>query len=159
MPDVIAVKDGRTYALELKAEGGRLTEAQEHVLIKLRAAGAMATHAHGLDQALRILEGWGIFAERVMSATPVLRVLPRLAAKACGAHSPQNEGQVKCKTGNQKPKNLPAGPETELDNIRRAAEADAGFEKRLKFKKGKYFIGDDEVALGSQYIAHARQWT
>jgi hypothetical protein len=26
----------------------------------LRAAGAMATHAHGLDQALRILEGWGI---------------------------------------------------------------------------------------------------
>jgi hypothetical protein len=58
-----------------------------------------------------------------------------------------------------KPKNLPAEPETELDNIRRAAEADAGFEKRLKFKKGKYFIGDDEVPLGRQYVAHATQWT
>ena len=53
VPDVIAVKDGRCYALELKAEGGKLTEAQEHVLIKLREAGAMATHAHGLDQANR----------------------------------------------------------------------------------------------------------
>ena len=50
--------------LELKAEGGRLTEAQEHVLIKLRAAGATATHAHGLDQALRILECWGLLQGR-----------------------------------------------------------------------------------------------
>jgi hypothetical protein len=63
VPDVIAVKDGRCYALELKAEGGKLT-AQEHVLIKLREAGAMATHAHGLDQALRILEGWQLLRGR-----------------------------------------------------------------------------------------------
>jgi hypothetical protein len=60
VPDIIAVKNGRAYALELKAAGGRLSEAQERALIELRAAGAMATHAHGLDQALRILEGWGI---------------------------------------------------------------------------------------------------
>ena len=64
VPDVIAVKDGRCYALELKPEGGKLTEAQEHVLIKLRAAGATATHAHGLDQALRILEGWQLLRGR-----------------------------------------------------------------------------------------------
>ena len=31
VPDVIAVKDGRCFALELKPEGGKLTEAQEHV--------------------------------------------------------------------------------------------------------------------------------
>jgi hypothetical protein len=58
VPDVIAIKDGRCYALELKTEGGKLTEAQERVLIKLREAGALATHAHGLDQALAILEAW-----------------------------------------------------------------------------------------------------
>jgi hypothetical protein len=59
IPDTIWLKDGKTYALELKAKGGRLSEAQEHVLTKLRDAGASATHAHGLDQAIRILEGWG----------------------------------------------------------------------------------------------------
>jgi hypothetical protein len=35
------------------------------VLIKLREAGAMATH--GLDQALRVLEGWGLLRAIVMS--------------------------------------------------------------------------------------------
>jgi hypothetical protein len=60
VPDVIAIKDGCTFALELKREGGKLSPAQEQALIKLREAGAKATHAHGLDQALRILEGWGI---------------------------------------------------------------------------------------------------
>jgi hypothetical protein len=57
VPDVIAVKGSRTYALELKAEGGKLTAAQGQVLIKLREAGAMATDAHGIDQALSQLEG------------------------------------------------------------------------------------------------------
>jgi hypothetical protein len=60
VPDLIAIKDGRTYALEIKAEGGKLTETQERALIELREAGAMATHAHGLDQAIRVLEGWGL---------------------------------------------------------------------------------------------------
>jgi hypothetical protein len=58
LPDVMIVHQGRLYCIELKAEGGRLRDAQQNVLIKLREAGAMATHAHGLDQALRILEGW-----------------------------------------------------------------------------------------------------
>jgi VRR-NUC domain len=58
IPDTIWIKDGRCYALELKAEGGRLSPAQEQALIALRKAGALACHAHGLDQALRILEGW-----------------------------------------------------------------------------------------------------
>jgi hypothetical protein len=64
VPDVIAIKNGRTYALELKAAGGRLSPAQEHALIKLREAGAMATHSHGLDEALRVLEGWGLLKGR-----------------------------------------------------------------------------------------------
>jgi hypothetical protein len=58
VPDTVWIKAGRAYFLEIKAPGGRLSEAQEQALIALRAAGAMATHCHGLDQALRILEGW-----------------------------------------------------------------------------------------------------
>jgi hypothetical protein len=64
IPDVLVVKDGRLFALELKPEGGRLTESQERTLIALRDAGAAATHAHGIDQALRILEGWGVLKGR-----------------------------------------------------------------------------------------------
>jgi hypothetical protein len=64
VPDVIAVKDGRTYALELKAVGGKLTPAQEQVLIKLRDAGATATHCHGLDEAIATLERWGLLLGR-----------------------------------------------------------------------------------------------
>jgi hypothetical protein len=60
VPDIIAIKDGRCYALEIKAPGAKLSPAQEDALIALREAGAMATHCHGLDQALRVLEGWGL---------------------------------------------------------------------------------------------------
>jgi hypothetical protein len=58
LPDLMILHQGKLYCIELKAEGGRLSEAQERVLIALREAGAMASHAHGLNQALRILEGW-----------------------------------------------------------------------------------------------------
>jgi hypothetical protein len=63
----------------------------------------------------------------------------------------------------EKPKNLPAEYETEADNILTAAEEDAGFDKLLKFIKGKYYVGPKEsrteIPLGSQFIAHASQWT
>jgi hypothetical protein len=64
LPDVMILHQGKLYCVELKVEGGRLSEAQEQVLIKLRDAGAMATHAHGLDQAIRILESWGLLKGR-----------------------------------------------------------------------------------------------
>ena len=38
---------------------------------------------------------------------------------------------------------------TEIDNLRAAAQQDAGFEKMLKFKKGEYSIADEPVALGT----------
>jgi len=65
IPDVCAVRAGKFYALELKAPGGRLSENQERMLIELRAAGAMATHCHGLTEALRVLEGWGLLRGRM----------------------------------------------------------------------------------------------
>jgi hypothetical protein len=60
VPDVIAVKDGRVHALELKAEKGRLTPAQECMQASLRAAGAEVATAYGLDAAIAVLERWGL---------------------------------------------------------------------------------------------------
>jgi hypothetical protein len=47
---------------------------------------------------------------------------------------------------------------TEIENIHTAAQEDAGFEKMLKFKKGEYFIGEEEIPLGTEYLAHAAAW-
>jgi hypothetical protein len=58
VPDIVVIKDGRAYFLEIKAPGGRLSPVQEQTLIALREAGALATHCHGLDEALRLLEVW-----------------------------------------------------------------------------------------------------
>ena len=49
--------------------------------------------------------------------------------------------------------------ETEADNILTASQEDCGFEKLLKFKKGKFYVQDDEVPLGTEYVAHTNQWT
>ena len=64
VPDLIGVREGRFFALELKTENGRLSDAQQDLLIRLREAGATATHAHGLDQALHILERWQLLRGR-----------------------------------------------------------------------------------------------
>ena len=64
VPDLIGVREGRFFALELKTENGRLSDAQQDVLIRLREAGATATHTHGLDQALQILERWQLLRGR-----------------------------------------------------------------------------------------------
>ena len=55
--------------------------------------------------------------------------------------------------------NIAAARGTEIDNILGAAQEDAGFAKLLKFKKGEYFIGEELVPLGTEYIAHAVGWT
>jgi hypothetical protein len=58
VPHVIAVKDGRTYALEIKSPNGRLTTAQKAAHAALRAAGAEIAVAFGIDEALAQLERW-----------------------------------------------------------------------------------------------------
>lgn len=56
--DLIAVHAGRIYALELKAPGGRPSEAQLEFINDMERAGAFTCIAEGLDQALRVLEQW-----------------------------------------------------------------------------------------------------
>jgi len=64
VPDVIAVKDGRTYALEIKSPGGRLTAAQNAAHAALRAAGATVLTSYSLDDAISMLEEWGLLRGR-----------------------------------------------------------------------------------------------
>ena len=60
VPDLILIKSGRCFGLELKAPGGRLSDAQRLAHHEMRAAGAMVETATGIDAALRVLESWGL---------------------------------------------------------------------------------------------------
>jgi hypothetical protein len=56
--DLIAVHEGKAFALEIKADGGRPSEAQLQFIDDFQAAGGHAVVAEGLDEALRVLETW-----------------------------------------------------------------------------------------------------
>src|SRR5262249_49840306 len=58
--DWILVHEGKIYALELKAPGGRATEAQLEFHADMQRAGAFCCVAEGLDRALAVLEQWGL---------------------------------------------------------------------------------------------------
>lgn len=60
MPDLIALHAGQFYGLELKREGGRLSDTQRKTLTDLDAAGAVTAVAYGLDDALGRLTEWGL---------------------------------------------------------------------------------------------------
>jgi hypothetical protein len=55
-------------------------------------------------------------------------------------------------------KNAVATNSDETENILNAAQDDAGLGKILKFKKGAYLIGDDEIPLGTKFIVHINAW-
>jgi hypothetical protein len=65
VPDVFIVHNGRCFALELKAEGGRATDKQLACIAALREAGAFTCITEGLDRALACLEAWGLLRGRV----------------------------------------------------------------------------------------------
>ena len=58
--DLVLVHEGRTYFLELKAAGGRLSDAQRDFSERALAAGALWTVAYSIDAALAALRGWGL---------------------------------------------------------------------------------------------------
>jgi hypothetical protein len=63
-PDLFMIHRGKVFALELKTENGRATDAQFQAIEDLRAAGAHAEVCYGLDRALAVLEGWGLLRGR-----------------------------------------------------------------------------------------------
>jgi hypothetical protein len=60
LPDVIIIKGGITFALELKTTTGKLSRAQTGVLIEMRRCGCDTGYAMGLDAALAWMEERGI---------------------------------------------------------------------------------------------------
>jgi hypothetical protein len=68
VPDVLAVREGRLYGLELKAEGGRLSPVQIDCHDALRAAGAEVAVAIGVDEALAQLREWRLLKNNVTNA-------------------------------------------------------------------------------------------
>ena len=77
VPDVIAIHNGRCFALELKAEGGRATDKQLETIAALREAGAFTCIAEGLDRALAVLESWGLLRGHVVTYGQIFQQLRR----------------------------------------------------------------------------------
>ncbi len=63
--DLLLWHQGKAFALELKAPGGRATESQLAFLSDMERAGAYTCLAEGLDRALKVLETWGLLRGRV----------------------------------------------------------------------------------------------
>jgi hypothetical protein len=63
--DLLLWHQGNSFALELKAPGGRLSEAQLEFLARFNDAGGHTAIAEGLDRALACLEAWGLLRGRV----------------------------------------------------------------------------------------------
>jgi hypothetical protein len=59
-PDLLLFHDSRSYALELKADAGRVSESQADMLRRLDQAGVITAAAAGLDEAVRQLETWNL---------------------------------------------------------------------------------------------------
>jgi hypothetical protein len=64
VPDLIIIHDGKTYGLELKADGNKPTKLQIEAQDAMRAAGAEVAIAIGLDAALQQLEQWQLLRGR-----------------------------------------------------------------------------------------------
>jgi hypothetical protein len=60
VPDLLIVRHGQLYALELKVAGGQLTSTQIDTQARMRAAGATVATAVEIDAALERLERWGL---------------------------------------------------------------------------------------------------
>lgn len=60
MPDIFVIYGGHCFALELKSEGGRVTDAQAIIHERLLRAGAKVAVTFGLDEAIDQLQSWGL---------------------------------------------------------------------------------------------------
>jgi hypothetical protein len=63
-PDLILIRNGFIYGLEIKAPGGRLSEAQRGAHEAPRNAGATGAVAYGIDAAIKQLEDWHLLRGR-----------------------------------------------------------------------------------------------
>jgi hypothetical protein len=64
-PDVLLWHTGRSYAVELKSETGKVTDSQREMLNRLNEAGVTTAVCHGIDQAVTCLESWRLLRRKV----------------------------------------------------------------------------------------------
>ena len=64
VPDIIAIRGGHAFGLELKADGGKPSEKQTATMAEMEKAGATVALAIGLDAAIHQLEEWGLLTGR-----------------------------------------------------------------------------------------------
>jgi len=62
--DLLLWHRGNSFALELKAPGGRLSEAQLEFLARFNDAGGHSACAEGIDRAIAVLESWNLLRGR-----------------------------------------------------------------------------------------------
>jgi hypothetical protein len=65
IPDILIIRAGRIFALELKTTHGSLTGTQIETQARMRAAGATVATAIELDAALEQLEQWDLLRPHV----------------------------------------------------------------------------------------------
>jgi hypothetical protein len=61
VPDLLLLIEGRLHALELKCLHGCASVVQRKVMKELEAAGAVTAIGRGVDEAVGILDSWGVF--------------------------------------------------------------------------------------------------
>lgn len=64
-PDLILIRGGKTYGLELKVDKGRVSPSQAQAHEEMRAAGAEVAVATGIDEAIKQLEVWQLLRGHV----------------------------------------------------------------------------------------------
>jgi hypothetical protein len=64
VPDLIILHEGKTFGLELKADGKNATARQLETHVAMRTAGAEVAVAVELDGALKQLEVWNLLKGR-----------------------------------------------------------------------------------------------
>jgi hypothetical protein len=64
--DLILLHDSKFFALEIKTEKGRLTTKQKAFLAAVEKAGGKSAAAFGLNNAIRLLETWGLLNGTMM---------------------------------------------------------------------------------------------
>ena len=62
--DILAFFNGEMFCLELKAPDGRPTEGQLEFLSDMKEQGAYGCVAEGLNEAIAVLEAWGLLRGR-----------------------------------------------------------------------------------------------
>ena len=62
--DLLLWHNGNSFALEIKAPGGRLSEAQLNFIARFNEAGGHSAVAIGVDRAVAVVSAWGLLIER-----------------------------------------------------------------------------------------------